>query len=147
MKNQHNTFNEQEIDQRFTHAMRDEISDADINQFRAAFDQAWERRRWFQRLATRPFFVFLLFALTLTTTFATGYRWIKAETARPESALTPPILMPGQRTVDEPELLNLFPTVERPTLILMENETQKPKQSYLLHGYMEKDKIQVVWEY
>ncbi len=135
------------IENRFADAMNDEILEVDIMKFRQTFEDAWQKRRWYHRLATKPLFVLLSTIVLFSSVLGAGYSLVHSDARANESALASPILMPGQQVVNQPELLSLFPKVERPTVISMKTKSHQSKQTYLVHGYMAENNVQVVWEY
>ena len=143
-----NDANDQkQINERFNQALHESVPDIDIEHFRRSFETAWRQRRWTDRLLTRPMLSLLLVAVTLTTAIGAGYTIVQNAAPADEALAEAPVLMPGQRVVNQPELLSLFPQVEHPTLLAMPKNSADDEQLFMVHGYMADQAIQVVWEY
>lgn len=127
---------------RFDEALRDEVDQVDIQRFRNAFESAWTQRKWHERLLSKTAVSATLLLLT-GAMFVYGLVSSDTRTAQPNQ----PVLMQGQRIVERPELLALFPEVEHPTVISSRSNVQVSENSYLIHGFMADESIQVVWEY
>lgn len=136
----------QELETRYQNALHEDVSSQQMQQFRYVFEEAWLKRSLWSRIFGKPLHAGILAVILVLAGLGSGYGLISQKINSNSTILPNPILMPGQRIVENSELMGLFPKVNHPTLI-SSRLPQKPDQAkYMMHGYLEDD-IQVVWEY
>ncbi len=135
-----------DLEERYQNALQDTISEQEVQQFRQVFEHAWVKRSLWNRVFGKPLNAGLLAIVIVFAGLGSGYSLMNRTVKTKTSERPDPILTPGQRIVDDPELMALFPKVNHPTLISSEPDNKPDESKYLVHGYLEND-IQVVWEY
>lgn len=136
----------QDLETRYQNALNEDVSTQQMQQFRHVFEEAWMKRSLWSRIFGKPLHAGILAVILVLAGLGSGYGLMSHQTNSSPSIFPNPILMPGQRIVEDPELMGLFPKVNQPTLISSQLP-QKPDQAkYMVHGYLEDD-IQIVWEY
>jgi hypothetical protein len=134
---------EESVQSRFSHALQEDIPERDMQRFCQSFEKAWEQRKRWHRVLGKPIFL-ILFSSAALLAFGSGITFIQPNEPT-ASQYEAPGLMEGQRIVEQPELLSLFPSLEQPTLIATRADNNQEKETYLLHGYVEND-AQIIWE-
>ena len=143
----------------FQSVSKDEIPHPEINRFRDMFQTAWESRqndtpgntssmgdirRRFLRVPSM-WVSSILLCLVLGSGFgiARSVGSYSENTAR----FAGPVLTAGQQILEEPEITHLLPDVDRATVIVnRERRGEDKKEKYVVHGYLEDDSVQVVWQ-
>ncbi len=146
--NQQKTNTSDELENCMFSSLQEDIPEPEIQRFRSMFDKTWDSRNPVTRFLSKPLHALMLLIVILTTLFGTGYAFVSTMDKQTESnRFSPPRLMQGQRVIEHPELVKLFPDVENPTVISSDNDNVLSKPSVLIHGYLAEHQVQVVWEY
>ncbi len=147
MDHQNSNLSDEMQSCKFT-SLQEDIPEPEIQHFRRMFDQSWDNRNPVIRFLSKPLHAWMFSIIALTTLFGTGYAFVSTIDKQTQSPrFSPPHLMQGQRVIEEPELLKLFPAVESPTVISSDNHREPTKPAVLIHGYLVEQQVQVLWEY
>ncbi len=143
----------------FHSVSKDEIPHPEINRFRDMFQTAWESRQSDTRgntssmgdtrrrfLRVPSMWVSLIL---LCLVLGSGFGIARSVGSYSENAtrFAGPVLTSGQQVLEEPEITHLLPDVDRPTVIVnRERRGDTKREKYVVHGYLEDDSVQVVWQ-
>lgn len=134
------------LENRYHSAVEEELPEPEMQQFRQMFESAWNQRTLFGRLFAKPLHILIIITFLLITGLSTGYTLISYNYNHSKSP-PKPTLMSGQSIANEPELIPLFPKMDHAILITNNEQQPSENQTYLMHGYLADNNIQVVWEY
>lgn len=137
----------------FLSAIEMDVPSTEIQQFRTHFQKAWfskpgDTLHTLAGSAVRhPVWASVLALATLVLMSGTGYGIAKSmQSDLPAMPALNVVLMPGQRILDRPELLPLFPKVDHPTVISNTQEANAGQEQFMVHGYLEDNTVQVLWQ-